>query len=138
MAFDTYAASGLTLSPSTKYFIVLTAGTAVANGAYDWSVMNTSSYNPDDSWVGSVTLGSNDGSSWRPLPTYPQFDFSQYAINATAIPEPSILGLSGICILVLCWQVKRPNNSPEPTPVALSVPHSRFTIFGPAWLSFCR
>jgi hypothetical protein len=100
----TYTASGLTLSPSTRYFIVLTAGTAVANGAYDWSVMNTSSYNPDDSWAGSVTLGSNNGSSWTTLPTYPQFDFSQYAINATAIPEPSAVSLlllgSGVLIYV--------------------------------------
>ncbi|HVU07402.1 MAG TPA: choice-of-anchor R domain-containing protein [Verrucomicrobiae bacterium] len=85
----TYTTSGLTLSPSTYYYVVLTAGTAVANGAYDWSVMNTASYNPDDSWIGSVTLVSHDGSSWGTLPTYPQYDFSQFAITATPVPEPS-------------------------------------------------
>ena len=31
----TYTANGLTLSPSTDYFIVLTAATPVAEGAYD-------------------------------------------------------------------------------------------------------
>jgi hypothetical protein len=40
----TYTApSNLTLSSTTLYFIVLTAGTAVANGAYTWS---ESSYPP--------------------------------------------------------------------------------------------
>jgi hypothetical protein len=37
-----YAASGVTLYPSTPYFIVLTAGTPVASGAYAWSYENTS------------------------------------------------------------------------------------------------
>jgi hypothetical protein len=37
-------ASNLTLSAGTPYFIVLTAGTTVVNGAYEWSVMNTPSY----------------------------------------------------------------------------------------------
>jgi hypothetical protein len=32
---------------------------------------------------------------------------------------------------------RRPNNSPEPTPIALSVPHSRLTVLA-AWLSFFR
>jgi hypothetical protein len=39
-------ASNLTLSAETPYFIVLTAGTAVANGAYGWGYANTSTYNP--------------------------------------------------------------------------------------------
>ena len=43
-------ASSLTLSPSTMYFIVLTAGTAVANGAYAWSHAGTYSYNPRGGW----------------------------------------------------------------------------------------
>jgi hypothetical protein len=32
---------------------------------------------------------------------------------------------------------RQPNNSPEPTPIALSVPHSRLTDWA-ARLSFCR
>ncbi len=104
----TYTASGLTLSPSTHYYIVLTAGTAVANGAYDWSFMNTFSYNPDDSWEGSVTLGSNNGSSWAWLGgNSPQFDYSQFALNATAIPEPSVLSLFGLGGLGFIWHRRR-------------------------------
>ena len=39
-------ASNLTLLPSTSYFIMLTAGTTVANGAYEWS---DSAYPPSSS-----------------------------------------------------------------------------------------
>ena len=41
----TYTApSNLLLLPQTGYFIVLTAGTAVANGAYEWSFTSTPSF----------------------------------------------------------------------------------------------
>ena len=32
----------------------------------------------------------------------------------------------------------QPNKSPEPTPVGACRSASRFTVFGPAWLSFFR
>jgi hypothetical protein len=100
-------ASNLTLSPHTTYFIMLTAGTAVVNGAYEWSVMNTPSYNPVDKWLGAITSTSMNGSSWRPLPTYPQLDYSQYAINATPIPEPNVLGLLGLGGLTFLWHRRK-------------------------------
>ena len=59
-------ASNLTLSPSTAYFIVLTAGTAVANGAYEWSF--TSTYAPVSSggwYAGTALLSSSDGLNWH-------------------------------------------------------------------------
>ena len=31
-----------------------------------------------------------------------------------------------------------PNKSPEPTPVGVVSSAARFTVFGPAWLSFGR
>jgi hypothetical protein len=79
-------ASSLALSPSTDYFIVLTAGTTVANGAYEWS---ESAYPPsiNDWFVGNGVLHSSDGiSSWN---VTPYLGIAQFAINATAIPEPS-------------------------------------------------
>jgi hypothetical protein len=100
-------ASSITLSPGTPYFVVLTAGTAVANGAYEWSVMNTASYNPVDNWLGAVTLSSKNGLSWTTLPTYPQMDFSQFAINATPIPEPGVLGLLGLGGLAFLWHRRK-------------------------------
>jgi len=101
-------ASSLTLSPNTIYFIVLTAGTTVANGAYEWNYTGTYSYNLIDNWVGGMDWGSANGSlgSWRPVGTYP-YDYPQYAIDATAVPEPgalSLLGLGGLCFL---WHRRR-------------------------------
>ena len=95
-------ASSLTLSPSTLYFIVLTAGTTVANGGYEWSYASTSSYNPTDNWGGAIAWGSSNGSlgSWRVLGSYP-YDYPQYTINATAVPEPSSQILLGLGVLFL-------------------------------------
>jgi hypothetical protein len=42
--------SNITLSPYGIYFIVLTAGTAIANGAYDWSLTIPNAYNPSGGW----------------------------------------------------------------------------------------
>jgi hypothetical protein len=109
--FDYSPALSLLLSPNTGYFVVLTAGTTVADGAYQWNVMNTTSYDASDGWIGSVALISYDnGSGWLPLPTYPNMDFSQFAINVTAVPEPGILGLfalGGLFLVCPCrkiWQ----------------------------------
>jgi len=93
--------SSLTLPAYTYYYIVLTAGTTVANGAYEWSYAGVNSYNRSGGWfsLGPVVTSSN-GSSWNSISgAYPQF-----AINATPVPEPSpsfllLLG-SGIFIYV--------------------------------------
>jgi hypothetical protein len=80
-------AANLTLSAFSSYFIVLTAGTTIANGAYDWSLAGANSYNPNGHWGGITGVwNSSNGSSWN-LPT-PTAVFPQYAITATAIPEP--------------------------------------------------
>ena len=95
----TYSPAGnLTLSEFTEYLIVLTAGTAVANGAYQWSFTSTSSYNQAGRWsIGTFAgpgpfLSSINGSSWSPIPT----TYLQFAIDATAVPEPG-----GLCLFVL-------------------------------------
>jgi hypothetical protein len=101
----TYApASNLTLSPNADYFIVLTAGTAVANGAYDWSRANTDTYNPSGSWRGGpgIFFTSSNGLNWNLSSPY-----AQYAINATPIPEPSICGLSVLSGLLFIWRHRK-------------------------------
>jgi hypothetical protein len=97
--------SNLLLSPSTFYFIVLTAGTAVANDAYSWS---ESAFPPNSSgaWsAGNAVIHSGDGiSGWSSDPSpYAYSGIGQFAINATAIPEPDVLGLFGLGSLAIIW-----------------------------------
>jgi hypothetical protein len=113
------ADSSITLLPSTQYYIVLTAGTSIASGAYSWNYTGTSSYQPGDSWVASVTLSSNNGSvgSWYRLGANAIYDFSQFAITATPVPEPSpktLLGLGSILLLGFGrWKAKAVNEKAE-------------------------
>ena len=96
-------ASSITLLSGKQYFIVLTAGTAVANGAYDLNYAGGFSYDQNGNWyAGNVAGGtlsiSTDGSSWQ----QGAFIGPQYAITAAPIPEPSsemLLGLGGILLL---------------------------------------
>ena len=108
----TYSPAGnLTLSEFTEYLIVLTAGTAVANGAYQWSFTSTSSYNQAGRWSIGTFAGpgpfstSADGSSWSTIPT----TYLQLAINATAVPEPgglSLFVLGGLLLGFGRWKAK--------------------------------
>jgi len=82
-------ASNITLLPSENYEIVLTAGTAVANGAYDWSYAGTYSYNLSGGWGGGSALTSTDGINWNSS----SHDYPQFAITVTDVPEPGVLGL---------------------------------------------
>jgi hypothetical protein len=90
--------NNLTLSPSTDYWIVVTDGTAIANGAYEWSVTGTFSPNLNGGWHGDDTFAdSSNGSTWNYIGgTYPLF-----AINATAVPEPSPSVLFLLCGLFI-------------------------------------
>lgn len=82
--------SSLTLLPTTFYFVVLTAGTSTANGAYEWDHAAANNYNPNGGWA---SLGggwtSSNGTTWNDSSAV----FSQFAINATAAPEPGTWGL---------------------------------------------
>jgi hypothetical protein len=104
--------SNITLSPNGYYFIVLTAGTAVANSAYEWSLAGANSYNPTGNWsvlggssTGFLSSASGNFFSWNSI----GFSFPQFAINATAIPEPSseiLLGLGGVFFCLVRWKAK--------------------------------
>jgi hypothetical protein len=97
--------SNITLLPSTPYFVVLTAGTVIADGAYEWSLTGIDSYNPSGGWAanGGRVYTSSNGSSWTGIPVaYPQF-----AISATAVPEPSALALSVLGGLGFLWHRRK-------------------------------
>ena len=93
-------AGDLRLSRTTSYFFVVTAGSPVADGAYQWSDAATSSYSLSGGWHGTAYYHSTDGSSWNHVSgVYPIF-----AINATPesnVPEPSVISLlvlGGLCL----------------------------------------
>jgi hypothetical protein len=97
--------SSLALSPRTGYFIVLTAGTAVANGAYQWSVTSTPTpgYN-EYHWAGGIrSAHSSDGLNWL----YTSGTYGQFAINATGVPEPGVLSLFVLGGLGFLWHRRK-------------------------------
>jgi hypothetical protein len=108
------APSNLTLSPSTEYFIVLTAGTMIASGAYEWSVASTASINENGNWhrgtsggEGPFAFASIDGSSWSLVMN--GLGRLQFAIDATAVPEPgglSLFVLGGLLLGFGRWKAK--------------------------------
>jgi hypothetical protein len=98
--------SNITLSAATHYFIVLTAATAIANGAYNWSATSTPSpgFNSYHWGGGQIPLlHSSNGSSWNSISVI----YHQFAINATAVPEPGVLSLFGLGGLGFLWH-RRP------------------------------
>jgi hypothetical protein len=95
-----YAASGLMLSPSSDYFIVLTAGTSVANGAFAWSTEDIAAPVYNGGWpIGDYRVTSSDGLTWHSIAGgVPQFE-----LTATAVPEPDtfvLMGLPGLLFFV--------------------------------------
>jgi len=93
-----YTASGLALSPSTAYFVVLTSGTSVSTGFYAWSVNNSPPVT-SGGWGGDYALNSSDGSSWQAT-----FSDPQLSLTATAVPEPDTLSLLALAgLLSYAW-----------------------------------
>jgi hypothetical protein len=105
----TYTSSAnLILLPNTDYYIVLTAGTTITTGAYEWGITSENSYNSNGGWgvIGGVStdfLHSSNGSSWNSI----SFAFPQFAITATPIPEPIPLSLFlfGSCIFIYARRI---------------------------------
>jgi hypothetical protein len=105
--FTFTTASSITLSSSKMYFIVLTAGTTVANGAYEWDYTSVNSYNPNGGWSGTGDFSSSsDGSDYSNY-NYLSGDYAQYAINVTDVPEPGVLGLSALGGLAFLWHHRK-------------------------------
>ncbi len=97
-------ASSITLLKNKLYYIVLTASTSVANGAYEWDFTSVNSYNPIGGWSGSgIFYSASDGSSWNGF----SGDYAQYAINVTDAPEPGVLGLFGLGGFTFLWQRRK-------------------------------
>jgi hypothetical protein len=100
----TYAASGLDLSPSTTYFVVVTAATPVAQGAYNWSAGTQYTFGGNQWEIAATYFSSSDGLTWT---GHGRSDAFQMAIYATAVPEPSVAGLLGLGGLGFLWHRRK-------------------------------
>jgi hypothetical protein len=94
--------SSLTLSANTVYFVVVTAGSTVGDGAYEWSVTGspTTGYNSYH-WGGELFFAQSvNGSSW----SYTSSTYGLYSLDATPAPEPGAVGLMVVGGLVVGWR----------------------------------
>jgi hypothetical protein len=98
----TYTASSLTLSADTSYYVVLSSATAVADGSFRWCIADLSStFSVSGGWRATGGFfSSTDSSTWTPYRPNP----FQFAVEATAVPEPSVsatmaLGLASLSLL---------------------------------------
>ncbi len=96
-----YSSAGLYMPPMTVFWVVLTTDAPASVGYHQWSIpqdLPGPEYDTIDGWLGGAFLGSVNGVSWsaeRPNPF-------QFAVGATAVPEPSAIALlSGGVIAML-------------------------------------
>jgi len=103
----TYTASGITLQASTNYWIV--AGVSSGSGSYEW--IGTNSTTTTGAWSITATNTTaesvNSGSNWTSLDGRPLM----FAVNATAVPEPSgvllLMAGGGVLAFVRRRQVRK-------------------------------
>ena len=86
----TYTASNILLSRGA-YYLVVTAGTSVSEGAYNWSAVNNVGDTIGNGMgITDTYYDSTDGSNWTEVI---RGDVFQMAIYATPTPEPAALSL---------------------------------------------
>lgn len=93
------APPNLLLLPNTTYYIAVSEGATTASGAYQWGTADMSPNLGGNGWSGGGVFVSADGlpAGWNSIPGYTQF-----ALNATAIPEPSAFALILLGGILLC------------------------------------
>ena len=102
-----YYADGITLSPGSGFFVVMTSDTAAAQGAYQWFT----AFKPGQFFNGSLRLGtsyfdSSDGVSWS---GHVDQDLGLIVVTGTPVPEPSsimLLFCGVVSLLYFHWRRK--------------------------------
>ena len=117
-----FISSGVTLSRSTYYFVVVTATSPVAQGAYQWSAADSFGrffVAPGDPWmIPDSFLTSADGSNWTAIP---RMDIFQFAIdaNANAVPEPGVSGFLLAGSLCFLWFRRKGKSARRSNPLTI-------------------
>lgn len=84
----TYSGASFSLAPLSTYWFAVTATTPVATGSYRWSFSDAGDISSNGWKIWGSYQTSADGIHWtRDFKTF------QFAVNATAVPEPSSLAL---------------------------------------------
>jgi len=93
-----FSSTGLFLSNRTAYYLVATASTSSSTGGFLWDHTNEQpTAGLDRMATGTGYSYSIDGVSWE----FSRQHYYQFAINVTAVPEPSLLALFGLGALGL-------------------------------------
>jgi len=111
----TYTASGITLTPSTDYWLVL-ADTSPELSGYLWDVTSSTSYTSSDGWSINTarSYSSGDqGTSWANIDSV----IGEFAVNATVVPEPQSFALAAVALAALFGR-RRKASSVAPDKIA--------------------
>jgi hypothetical protein len=103
----TYTTSGITLSPATAYFVVVTSQTPAAQGVYNWSTAtNYGKIANGNLTIDDVYSVSSDGLGWN---VHLRQEIAQMAVYGTPVPEPSpgCLCVCGVGMLVYVGKRRR-------------------------------
>lgn len=87
-----YTTSGILLSPSTDYFVAVTSDTPLETGAYNWSLPRSVAFESIDDWSLGPYIAEGTETAWE-LERITPGGGLQFAVYATAIPEPATLAL---------------------------------------------
>ena len=94
-----YSAGGIQMEPDSRYFLVMTAESLIADGSYEWNLVDRfENHDAVDGWL--IPIGyrvSSDGTDWIPTRQYTP----QFGVDVTVVPEPStillvVFGLSSL------------------------------------------
>jgi hypothetical protein len=119
----TYTSSGITLSPSTSYWIVMSPFSS-----YGWDFTELTNSISSDGWNNTeISYDSTDqGSTWNDL----SGELLQFGVDAQPAPEPSILALLVIGAACAYRRISRYKNLLLKERFPIRVPTSKDRVLG--------
>ncbi|HEY5298412.1 MAG TPA: PEP-CTERM sorting domain-containing protein [Verrucomicrobiae bacterium] len=109
--------TGITLSPSATYWIVITSTSLSFSTSDYWNYSNNLNYYSVDNWLIDANFASSsDGVNWTSSNAHPSF---QIEIEGTPVPEPStwVFLVTGMALFISfrrrCFEFASPSPHPE-------------------------